>query len=89
MSDPEEIWRSEDAGLERLLQAALSPTPQQEAALFARLMAATRQEQMVEEQRAWRSFADIMTRLGSAVGQIVEKAAFQPLWMTSLSTAHG
>jgi len=88
MSDPEEMWRSEDTGLERLFQAALSPTPEQEVALLARLMAAAGQEEIAEEQRAWRSFADIMARLGGAVGQIVEKAAFQPLWMTSLSTAH-
>jgi hypothetical protein len=84
------MWGEEmdtaEAVLERLIRSALEPTADQEKAIFARLMAAAHQA-ATEEQMAWRSFADIMSRLSGAVGQIVEKAAFQPLWMASLSTA--
>jgi hypothetical protein len=76
-----------ELALGRLIRAALEPTAEQEQVIFTRLMAAARREAAAEEQRAWRSFADVMSRIGGAVGQIVERAAFQPLWMTSLSTA--
>jgi hypothetical protein len=78
---------ADEAALGRLLRSALEPTAAQETAIFTRLMVVAREEAAAEEQRAWLSFAAVMSRIGGAVGQIVNKAAFQPLWMTSLSTA--